>query len=693
MKRILVAIIAIALMLSLMSCDLAIESLLADLGLIDSTETPDDDIIEDNEDDEGGTEIGGNTGSGSDNNENNGNTGSGNTGSTDNENNDGNGGSTGGDDNNGSTSGDDNGSTGGDDNNGSTSGDDNGSTGGDDNNGSTGDDDIQLDVIFVDVEVYGSNEAINLSFTDVEGFTYSVYYKPIEADDSAYVRLGDDLIVREGDTLKCYIVGISSGTYNVKLVASDDATGNIYETILEDTRVSAQDRSGYAHFGSTEGVGAYNNDGTLKAGTKIIYVTNENKNTVTCEIGGTVYVGLVNILQAQYKSDTPMLIRVIGKITTNQWNYKNVEPRLSDGSNATDDFFENTFSTEYGENLANLHVKLKGNGGGAKTYNYKTTPEGLGEVRLTNSGSKTTTYKGSDFPALYGKSTFDDDSYYNMLEVKGSKNITIEGIGTDAEFFQFGISFEECSSIEIKNITFTDYPEDALNFLGGDRADLANYGRYWVHNCTFNRGYNAWDISGERDKFAGDGSIDFNNVSNLTLAYNYFNETKKSMLFGSGDSEACMNMTMHHNYFYKVDSRLPLGRNVNIHMYNNYFEQCKNASDIRKNSYIFSEANYYNGTTKPFIVSSSYVKSYGDIFSGSSSSGITKVTDRTKTLSGTCKPDKTNNLMNFDTNSELFYYDSVNKRTDVSIMLSASDVPEFVKNHAGAGSFTSLNLE
>ena len=374
MKKIFAAIIVIALMLSLTSCDFIFDSLLGvlpedcpivsllvDLGLIEKTpEVGDDDVTgDDNGDDDGGTEIGGNTGSGSDNNENNGNTGSGNTGSTDNENNDGNGGSTDGDDNNGSAGGDDN----------------NGSTGGDDNNGSTGDDDIQLDVIFVDVEVYGSNEAINLSFTDVEGFTYSVYYKPIEADDSAYVRLGDDLIVREGDTLKCYIVGISSGTYNVKLVASDDATGNIYETILEDTRVSAQDRSGYAHFGSTEGVGAYNNDGTLKEGTKIIYVTNENKNTVTCEIGGTVYVGLVNILQAQYKSDTPMLIRVIGKITTNQWNYKNVEPRLSDGSNATDDFFENTFSTEYGENLANLHVKLKGNGGGAKTYNYKTTPD------------------------------------------------------------------------------------------------------------------------------------------------------------------------------------------------------------------------------------------------------------------------------------------------------------------------------
>lgn len=664
MKKIFVAIVAIALTLSLMSCDLQIKSLLVELGLIDATESPDngsdDDIIDD-----------GNTDDGTGNEDNSGSTDDGNS-----DNND--------------TGNDDNGSTG----NGGTDGDDN--NGGTDNGGADDtnkDDEVQLDTIFVNAKVYDSNEAINLVFTTVEGYAYSVYHKPTGADDDAYVRLEDDLVVRDGDTLTCYIVGISSGEYQIKLEAQNDTMGVTYEMILSDIAVSAQDRSGYAHFGATEGVGAYNNDGTLKEGTKVIYVTNENKNTVTCEIGGQTYVGLVNILQAQYKSNTPMLIRVIGKITTNQWNYKNVEPRLADGSNATDDFFENTFSTEYGENLANLHVKLKGNGGGAKTYNYKTTPEGLTEVRLTNSGSKTTTYKGSDFPALYGKSTFDDDSYYNMLEVKGSKNITIEGIGADAEFFQFGISFEECSSIEIKNITFTDYPEDALNFLGGDRVDLANHSRYWVHNCTFNRGYNAWDISGERDKFAGDGSIDFNNVSNLTLAYNYFNETKKSMLFGSGDSEACMNMTMHHNYFYKVDSRLPLGRNVNIHMYNNYFDQCKNCSDVRKNSYIFSEGNYYDSTSKPFIISSSYVKSYGDVFKNSSSSGITKVTDRTKTISGTCKPDKTNNLINFDVNSQLFYYDSTNKCTDVSIMLNANDVPEFVKKHAGAGKFDSLNME
>ena len=549
-----------------------------------------------------------------------------------------------------------------------------------DNSDTNNAEDVNGEMITIN-KAEGLNEEILVSIKAESGFSYNVFYK-MDSEDT-YIQLNSNLMLENDGNIDCYILGLKSGKYTVKIEAESKNESAV--KIISDINVVNQDRSGYAHFGYTGGVGAYNDDGTVKEGTNIIYVTNENKNTVKLTINGTEYVGLVNILQAQYKSNVPMLIRVIGKITTNQWNYKNVEPRLSDGSNATADFFENTFSNEYGENLANLIVKMKGNGADAKTYNYKTTPDGLSDVRLTNGGTKYTTYKGSDFPAFSGKSVFDDDSYYNMLEVKGSKNITIEGVGTDAEFFQFGISFEECSNIEVKNITFSQYPEDALNFLGGDRADLANYSRYWVHNCTFNRGYNAWDISGERDKYVGDGSIDFNNVSNLTLAYNYFNNSKKSMLFGSGDSEACMNFTMHHNYFYKVESRLPLGRNVNIHSYNNYFDQCKNASDLRKNSYLFSENNYFKSTSKPFNLSSSKVKSFGDIFKGCSAGSATVVTDRTKSVSITCKPDNKTNYTGFDTNSDLFYYDAANKKTDVSIMLDAKDVPDFVMKHAGAG--------
>ena len=548
------------------------------------------------------------------------------------------------------------------------------------------DDNPPSDDVMSGVEVYGLSEQIRVSFTTNDDYSYAVFYKLKDADDFDYVKLEDELMIADGDTLNCYILGITEGTYKVRIEAYGKNDGVIFGITLTDIEVSAQDRSGYAHFNAVNGVGAYNNDGTVKKNAKIIYVTNETKNTVTCEINGETYTGLVNILQAQYKSSTPMLVRIIGKITTNQWNYKNVEPRLADNSNAIDDFFENTFSNEYGENLANLIVKVNCKGGEPKTYNYRTTPTGLTDARITGTSSSTTSYKGSDFPSFVGKTVYDDDSYYNMLEVKGSSNITIEGVGADAEIFQFGISFEECNNIEIKNLTFTDYPEDALNFLGGDRSELAKFNRYWVHNCTFNRGYNAWDISGERDKYAGDGSIDFNNISYATLAYNKFDNCKKTSLFGSSDSQACMNMTMHHNYFYKVESRLPLGRNSNIHSYNNYFEQCKNCSDLRKSSYIFSENNYFDSTAKPFIISSSYVKSFGDIFENSSSNNITIVTDRTKTLTSNCKPDGSTSYANFDTNSELFYYDSENKCTDVSLMLNAEDVPEFVVKYAGAES-------
>lgn len=551
------------------------------------------------------------------------------------------------------------------------------------------DDDPPEDLPELCKSIDGLNEMIMITLDD--DYYYSVYYK--KSSDSEYAKLDHELIIEGDEETKAYILGISAGEYEVKVEFDGKATDDTGHFTAKKVKVLAQDRSGYAHFGATEGVGAYNNDGTLKEGTKIIYVTNINKNSVSCIISGETYTGLVNILQAQYKSDTPMVVRIIGKITTNQWNYKNVEPRLADGSNATDDFFVNTFSTEYGENLANLIVKINNKGSDSATYNYRTTPTGLTDVRVTGTSSSTTTYKGSDFPELQGQTTFDDDSYYNMLEVKGSKNITIEGVGDDAEIFQFGISFEECNNIEIKNLTFTDYPEDALNFLGGDRAELANYNRYWIHNCTLNRGYNAWDISGERDKFAGDGSIDFNNVSNVTLAYNKFDSCKKTMLFGSSDSCACLNMTMHHNYFYKVDSRLPLGRNTNIHTYNNYFDQCKNCSDLRKSSYIFSENNYFSSTTRPFVLNSSYVKSFGDIFDNSSDNNINIVTDRTQKITCSCKPDGSTNMAHFDINSALFYYDSTNKCSDVSIMLSAEDVPAFVTKYAGAGNFELLDIE
>ena len=87
------------------------------------------------------------------------------------------------------------------------------------------------------------------------------------------------------------------------------------------------------------------------------------------------------------------------------------------------------------------------------------------------------------------------------------------------------------------------------------------------------------------------------------------------------------------------------------------------------------------------------VKSFGDAFVGSSASGVTVVTDRAQVVSISCKPDNKTNCSSFDTNSELFYYDSVNRKTDVAIMHDALDLPVYIVETAGAGHFELIEID
>ena len=44
-----------------------------------------------------------------------------------------------------------------------------------------------------------------------------------------------------------------------------------------EVEVTEHDRSGYAHFNNESGVGAYNNDGTLKSNAVVVYITEEKR--------------------------------------------------------------------------------------------------------------------------------------------------------------------------------------------------------------------------------------------------------------------------------------------------------------------------------------------------------------------------------------------------------------------------------
>ena len=73
------------------------------------------------------------------------------------------------------------------------------------------------------------------------------------------------------------------------------------------------------------------------------------------------------------------------------------------------------------------------------------------------------------------------DSYYNMIDISNANNLTIEGVGTDATINQFGFTFKKSSYIEVRNLTFTNNPEDACSFEG-DTKNPTLYGYYFVHH-------------------------------------------------------------------------------------------------------------------------------------------------------------------------------------------------------------------
>lgn len=332
-----------------------------------------------------------------------------------------------------------------------------------------------------------------------------------------------------------------------------------------------------------------------------------------------------------------------------------------------------------------------------KSYKFLTTQTGLKSNGSGTSSKKLTTYSRDEYPAIKGKEVYDDDSYFNMLDVEGASNVTLEGIGTDAEFFQWGLTWKKCQYIEVRNISFTDYTEDACSIEAGSNSDVNKYGYYWVHHNTFNRGKNNWDISGERDKYAGDGGIDLKYIHSITLSYNKFNNCKKTGLVGGSDSVYTKNVTFHHNYYYKVESRLPLGRQANMHIYNNYYESCTTCQDIRANAFVFSEANYFDNCSYPQKVTttSTYkntiIKSFGDVYNScKNSSQASKATSRTQAFTGKCLPDGSTDYTNFDTNSKLFYYDATNQKSNVTRLQTAEEAKAYCKANAGVlkGNFT-----
>jgi pectate lyase len=170
----------------------------------------------------------------------------------------------------------------------------------------------------------GKNETVYAEWTPVEGATqYEAYVK--KSSDSSYTQVDDELIRQYPGYWRVDVPGCAAGTYDLKIVAKTSSGDVTVEK--KSISVNAYSRIGYAFdtkskYGAN-GVGAYNNDGTLKSNAKVFYVTKDTAKTITADVvinskGGTAtYTGLQDIIYAKQKGydTTPFDFRLVGTIT------------------------------------------------------------------------------------------------------------------------------------------------------------------------------------------------------------------------------------------------------------------------------------------------------------------------------------------------------------------------------------------
>lgn len=164
-------------------------------------------------------------------------------------------------------------------------------------------------------EAQGWLESAYVKFTKLAGIKrYNVYVND---------QIIDTQLVRDyGSYGRADAVGLKAGTYTMKVVPVADDGQEITACAAEakDISVRAINRDGYAHYNTTAGVGAYNNDGTLKTGARVIYVTKNNAKTITLSMSTgkkeETRTGIQDIIQAYEKGaeTRPLAIRIIGQL-------------------------------------------------------------------------------------------------------------------------------------------------------------------------------------------------------------------------------------------------------------------------------------------------------------------------------------------------------------------------------------------
>ena len=174
------------------------------------------------------------------------------------------------------------------------------------------------------------NPAGVVKITEAKAWLESAYLKwaPFEGASSynVYVdgkKIDAQLIRQYASYIRADVLGLKAGSYSVKVVPVDAAGKEMAgANTVSNLVVKNYNREGFAHF-NFDGIGAYNNDGTLKSDAKVLYITANTAKTVSTEVitgdknKKQTVTGLQAIIDAYQKGydTTPIAFRIIGKVS------------------------------------------------------------------------------------------------------------------------------------------------------------------------------------------------------------------------------------------------------------------------------------------------------------------------------------------------------------------------------------------
>ena len=173
-------------------------------------------------------------------------------------------------------------------------------------------------------EARGWLESAYVKFGLLEGAkSYHVYIKGGQFDD--FTQIDASLVRNYGSYGRADMVGLKAGTYAMRIVPVNEEGAELVDLANEtvDMGVRNYSREGFA-FMNGYAPGAYNNDGTLKSGAKVFYVTKNTAKTITTKVKTgskdsniTTCTGIQTIVDAYQKGydTTPVAFRFMGLIT------------------------------------------------------------------------------------------------------------------------------------------------------------------------------------------------------------------------------------------------------------------------------------------------------------------------------------------------------------------------------------------